>query len=385
MKKLKMCSKGIKGIRRAAAELIPKSFMNLERTLRKKSILKRYGFSVQWTNGMMVVLKDGYEVYVKDKVVAPYDDTYILTIVHHLRQLNKNNFQISFGRNSMTLSKDNKSIYVEAVDKHLYLESFINALASHWDSIRTDVDGNIVAIAGVLLNKDVARVFYNNTWLEYEISKEWMYDSLEEVLFFPEILLNYLDGVRMKQGDVVFDLGGYHGLFSLAASVDTGSNGRVFCFEPDLDNSEVTRRNVEHNGLNNIEIVPMVVSGRCGRRRFVMSSSFSSKIADSRNGIESEDGIEVESTTLQGFCNIRSISKPDFVKADIEGAEIEMIEGNLEWIADNDITFSVASYHIVDGKPTWCALEKIFHNIGYKVRTSPPGTHRTTIAKRIEA
>ena len=63
------------------------------------------------------------------------------------------------------------------------------------------------------------------------------------------------------------------------------------------------------------------------------------------------------------------INKLDFVKMDIEGAEIEALEGCIVTIKSLSPNFAIASYHIVNGEPTYIKLEKFFEKIKYPYRT----------------
>jgi hypothetical protein len=93
-----------------------------------------------------------------------------------------------------------------------------------------------------------------------------------------------------------------------------------------------------------------------------------------------EDTIQVYS--LPDCCKLVGINAPRFVKADIEGAEVDMVEMALEWIQGLPTTvFAIASYHIVDGKPTKGCLEVAFRRAQYHVTTTRFG-HQTTVAWR---
>ena len=54
---------------------------------------------------------------------------------------------------------------------------------------------------------------------------------------------------------------------------------------------------------------------------------------------------------------------------DIEGAELEAVEGCKDLIKNFKPNFAIASYHMVDGEPTYIKLESFFNSIGYPVKT----------------
>ena len=85
--------------------------------------------------------------------------------------------------------------------------------------------------------------------------------------------------------------------------------------------------------------------------------------------------------SLDSFFKRNRIKKLDFVKMDIEGAEIRAIEGMKNLMQANKINFAIASYHIVEGKQTCIKLEKMFKEMGYKSNTGYP-RHQTTYASK---
>jgi len=47
------------------------------------------------------------------------------------------------------------------------------------------------------------------------------------------------------------------------------------------------------------------------------------------------------------------VRKVDFIKMDIEGAEIQALRGMERTLKENDVRLVIAAYHEVDGKLTW--------------------------------
>jgi len=75
------------------------------------------------------------------------------------------------------------------------------------------------------------------------------------------------------------------------------------------------------------------------------------------------------------------IKTVDFLKMDIEGAEIEAIQGCKEIMKKFPLHFAIGSYHIVDDAQTYIFLEKYFKKHGYKSITNNKETdHFSTYA-----
>jgi hypothetical protein len=72
----------------------------------------------------------------------------------------------------------------------------------------------------------------------------------------------------------------------------------------------------------------------------------------------------------------------DFIKMDIEGAEIEAIRGAIRTLKENNVHLAIASYHWCwGGRRTADVLKKMFPEYGYNVSTGYP-IHLTTYAWR---
>ncbi len=66
---------------------------------------------------------------------------------------------------------------------------------------------------------------------------------------------------------------------------------------------------------------------------------------------------------------------------DIEGSEIEALQGSLNTLKQYHPHVAVASYHKRDNQPAYHAVEKILNTQGYTVRTFFP-PHLTTCGKK---
>jgi len=139
---------------------------------------------------------------------------------------------------------------------------------------------------------------------------------------------------RLRPGMVFFDLGANIGLFTLLAARLVGEGGRVFSFEPDGENAERLRENVAKNDFTNVTIINAGVWSATGELTFVPGPASSPDRAwgkfvagDNRAG-----GVTTRCVSLDDF--VREAPKPDAIKCDVEGAEIEVLRGSENLLND---------------------------------------------------
>jgi FkbM family methyltransferase len=127
----------------------------------------------------------------------------------------------------------------------------------------------------------------------------------------------------VSQGAVVYDVGANVGIYSLVASSRTGVWGRVYAFEPLGRNVRYLRRHIALNNLQNCTIVEEAVCNEEGARR-MSASAWGSSMAR----LSPEGEILVPSTTLDTcIYGEKGLRPPDIMKIDVEGAELEVLEG----------------------------------------------------------
>jgi FkbM family methyltransferase len=121
----------------------------------------------------------------------------------------------------------------------------------------------------------------------------------------------------------VYDIGANVGIYALLASVKAGSLAKVYAFEPLERNLRYLRRHMTINQVQNCVILEAAVSNTEGKLRF------SAAPWEFSMGRLSKDGeMEVSSVTLDNcIYGEKRLSPPDIVKIDVEGAELEVLEG----------------------------------------------------------
>ncbi len=140
-------------------------------------------------------------------------------------------------------------------------------------------------------------------------------------------------------------------------------NGHVYAFEPDKHNIEMLNSNLS---LNDIENVYSVHKELLWSSESIVDFQESGTVASSALWFSSEENIVKKKTiTLDKWCKVNGIHILDYIKMDIEGAELEAIEGCREIINNHQPNFAIASYHMINNEPTYIKLEAFFKHINY--------------------
>jgi FkbM family methyltransferase len=168
----------------------------------------------------------------------------------------------------------------------------------------------------------------------------------------------------LRPGMTLVDVGANMGYYSLLGARLVGTEGRVFSFEPNSVVREQLSRNVAMNGFTNISIRPEAMAGTSGELRFYISdvpenSGISSLVPGSGLGSE---GKVVPAVSLDDFSRGLGTRKIDLLKMDIEGAELQVIQGGRGLLARKDAPALL--FESFDVAPLLAALNEL----GYQVR-----------------
>lgn len=174
----------------------------------------------------------------------------------------------------------------------------------------------------------------------------------------------YLKRYNLKKGDSVIDCGAYRGYFTVLASKLVGEEGKVIAIEPDPFNVMLLKKNIKANKLNNVIIIQKGLSNK------------EIEIGWSIGGIVSQINrsklFKIKTTTIDNIFKKTRLGTVDFIKMDIEGAEIEALYGAANTLRHTK-NLAIASYHIVNGKKTCFEVEKILKQKKFKVKTEKAG------------
>jgi FkbM family methyltransferase len=245
-------------------------------------------------------------------------------------------------------------VYTLLIKKYFFGKksvSFSSICEEAWQLMPFEDSDNVVKIGKYLFKNDIvlksefAEIFFG------EIKVNSLQKSLTSEQKVASAILGILsDGPYtnnnfcITETDVVVDAGANMGVFSIYAQEFT--NSKVYAFEPQKEAISYLEKNINLNNCNHlVSIVPLGLSDSCGVVGLSVShgSHSSSSIVLQRG-----DNEIINSTTLDTWAKENHITKIDFIKADIEGAERKMLIGAQEILKTMAPKLAICTYHLPD-------------------------------------
>ncbi len=193
---------------------------------------------------------------------------------------------------------------------------------------------------------------------------------------FAEVCSEYWDRhFCVERGDVVLDVGAWVGDFTIPAAKRAGRGGKVIAVEPHPGNLSFLKYNLEHNvKLENVKVIEKALWRRKGRMKLFLGQGFSSSEHSLRAGegeqlSEASTYVWVETETLDGLVSRLGLERVDFLKMDVEGAELDVLSRGKRTL---EITrkVAVAAYHLREGRQTWPEVERILRKHGFETQVT---------------
>jgi FkbM family methyltransferase len=146
-------------------------------------------------------------------------------------------------------------------------------------------------------------------------------------------------------GDYVIDGGAAWGDTAVFFAWAVGASGRVFSFEFEPTSLGVIRRNLDLNPDldKRVEIVPRALWNQSDVPLSFASNGPATHVSDS--GAGSSDRT-VTTMAIDDFC--KDLPRVDFIKMDIEGAELQALQGAVATIEKHKPKLAISLYHSLD-------------------------------------
>lgn len=160
-----------------------------------------------------------------------------------------------------------------------------------------------------------------------------------------DYVIKYALGKLKSKTVYVFDVGGNYGEYTklwLKILKQHNLIGEFCIFEPSA--TALGHLQKEFSGLKNVKIFPVALSNQEGEA--VLYSNFAgsglgslAKRDLSHVGITMGNEDKVKITTLDKICEQENISTIDFLKIDVEGFELAVLQGAVRLLAGNNVKF----------------------------------------------
>ena len=157
-----------------------------------------------------------------------------------------------------------------------------------------------------------------------------------KTLFSKEIdTLGWIDQYGDKE-NIFFDIGANMGIYSLYYAKTF--NGKVFAFEPSFRNLNLLTRNIN---LNKMEDLISVISNPIYNKESMNFFSQNYLIAGEAGGSTYgkkllKNNYQTLSLTLDHLVDNNFIKKPNLIKIDVDGNEVDILNGALQTIKNTD-------------------------------------------------
>ena len=176
-----------------------------------------------------------------------------------------------------------------------------------------------------------------------------------------------------KDDPVIFEIGCADGKDTNDFISTFGPNLKIHCFEPEIKNIAIVKNTVNFGGHYLFE---GAVSNKDGITTFHRSRtdnpddlSYSGSIKRPKEHlkvwpfIKFDQHLEVKTITLDTYCKENNVDYIDFIWADVQGAEQDLVEGGKEMFA-NKIKYLYTEYSNVEYYENQANLQKILEALG---------------------
>jgi len=180
--------------------------------------------------------------------------------------------------------------------------------------------------------------------------------------------------IKARPGDTVLDCGGCWGDTALYFASLVGDEGKVFTFEFIPSNLKIMKKNFELNShlYERITIVNRPVWSASNELVSFIDQGPASIVSKDTNGA----GMTVNTINIDDLVEENKLDAVDFIKMDIEGAEMNALKGAIETIRKFRPTLAISVYHQVsDFHEVALFIKSQFDNYLFTIK------HSTTLAQ----
>ena len=191
---------------------------------------------------------------------------------------------------------------------------------------------------GILLSKmDLSAIGYDvNVYSD-------AFGTFNEFVYSQYVYRGRNNVIGPREGDVVMDCGACFGGTSMFFADQVGEKGKVFSFEFLPENVEVFNRNRQQNARlsSRVELIKAPVWSTSNKTMSIEGNGPATQVH-----LKSIPGAqEIHSVSIDDVVSEKKLTRLDFIKMDIEGAEMEALRGAKKSIKRFRPVLAICVYH----------------------------------------
>lgn len=156
-----------------------------------------------------------------------------------------------------------------------------------------------------------------------------------------------------------FDIGANAGFYTLAAARRVTPAGHVWAFEPYAENVCNLLRHVDMNEIDNVTVVQAAVSTHTKLAGFSIAES------NAMGHVSTDSKYLVPTLCIDEFCRTRAIEAPSLMKIDVEGAELDVLEGAREALGKQSTVIFLSLHGPKEERGCIAFLEQLGYRLVY--------------------
>lgn len=175
-------------------------------------------------------------------------------------------------------------------------------------------------------NRNITKKYkYFNKQLCYKAEQHLIFAFKKSIIYENDIQKKL--SKIIKKDSLIFDIGSNIGQYAMPFADLVGQNGKVICYEPDIDNFKMLEANVKLNKLSNVVLNNKGISNETGVLLLYKDNETGGRTSSfdvNFNPNFRNQALEVAVTTLSH--EIEKFGEPSLIKIDVEGFEFKIIQ-----------------------------------------------------------
>lgn len=176
-----------------------------------------------------------------------------------------------------------------------------------------------------------------------------------------------------RPGDVIVDIGAHMGRYTIIGSKRAGSEGKVVAIEAHPGNFKLLSRNIALNRLTNVIAVNSAVYSTSTPLKlylpdedsgYTMHHSVMASYLVTKYKEAERKYVQVQADTLDNLLRKEGVGRVNWIKIDVEGAELEVLKGAQETLSKNqDISLLIE----IHGRETYVPVIELLRMQDFRI------------------